>query len=303
MVVKGDITFTGNIDVDLKLVRNPNLHGMGIISTVSINDKIFRQCRTFFEESLYSSSNNLKDIFLEYVKDSAKITGRRIARDIIEGRLSREVGNLMTATEAQEKILNNDIKIKTKVGSFKIPLKNLIKSCDIENADGVLEFDYEKLRIERKQFEKGIYTKKLQSINIIKSITKAKLSLDDAYKFWGIKNKNDFSKYNEEDTQKEIKALQLLRRLVQEDKFAQYIKEQYIDIPAIKGNKIYRIHRDKKVEVINIFDNKIESRLCIHANCLGAPKTDEVIAKMLLAKSDKLIEKSNVYPVCNDVIA
>ena len=136
----------------------------------------------------------------------------------------------------------------------------------------------------------------MKSINIRNKIVSARIKLEDAYQFWGIKDKK-FSFQSEEEVEKELRALTLLRKLVKDEQFTKYMVEKFIDIPDVGDkNKIYRIHRDQRIEIINLQQNKIEERLCIHLNNNG-PKTDEVIAKLMFAKVNpkELISRSNSY--------
>ena len=82
----------------------------------------------------------------------------------------------------------------------------------------------------------------------------------------------------------ELVALQLLRSMVGSDEFRKYLKHGFVSVRGTSG-LVYQIGRSEHVRVWD-GDTRIAS-LCVHLKVPGAPPTDEVVAKLLMAELDE----------------
>lgn len=80
----------------------------------------------------------------------------------------------------------------------------------------------------------------------------------------------------------EIKALQLLKSLVDAENFRRYLKYGFVSVLGISG-LVYNIYRRGTVRVLD--NHQQVASLCIHIK--DGPPTDEVIAKVLMAECDE----------------
>ena len=292
-----------NIDIELKVGRyDLAIDAEHISSKITSRDRKinngFSMIVNAFDDVTKTAA---KAIFLEALKKSANEHGRKLAQDIVNKKL--HVGT-ETQSQMKDRLLNDiQIKIPNKEGDVYVSLNQILKT-DISEGE-MLSFDFDKVRQIIVQNKKKLYVEKVKTINIIRKIDDIKVAkLKDCYAFWGINSKQDFKRLNEQEVDKELRALQLLRKLVKEDQFKSYIEKSFIDIPDFKENKIYRIHKNKRIEIIDSKTNKIDKRLCIELTDRKCPPTDSVIAKYLITSTDKkkLIANSNVYDEPRSVV-
>jgi len=305
-----------NIDIDLRIRRNEigmaelesRVNVEGLKTPFSNHDSIRR---SYASKGAVGLSNadlySLKELFAAHLVQSAQQHGKEIAKDLAKNGLkSLGISNKKEAIDTA--IKETSISILVNGEMVKLPLSQLVKSNKNFVTDrDELVFDFDAVRLAIRKHKKGIYLDKVKTINMSNNIVKAQIKLEDAYKFWGIKTAKDLKNFSEEIINKELKALTLLRRLVRDEEFTKYMIEKFIDVPDIINNRIYRIHRDKRIEVINSVKRAenckegqstgIEEYLCIHLDNPGGPITDEVIAKLMFAKTNpqQLLDKSNKY--------
>jgi len=288
------VTLIENINIELNVGRihlnDENIFRTRINNNADINNSTTQMISNNFG---HLSEREAKMLFVEILKQSAKEQGIKLANDIVSKRLHTGTEDAQTM---KNRLLNEvTIYIPSKEGNISVSLNDILK----ERKEGeMLSFDFGKVRQKIIKNKKKVYAEKLKTINIIKKIDSIKIAtLKDNYSFWGVKQKQDFKRLNEIEVDKELKALQLLRQLVKEDQFKDYIKNSYIDIPDFKENKIYRIHKNKRIEVINTKSNKVDKRLCMDLTDSKCPPTDAVIAKYLITINDKkkLLENSNHF--------
>jgi len=328
-----DLTIKGKIKLDLNCLIEENFQLDALvakfISKFSVNDGLPKQVgystTPIYRETLYNGQSKdlmlpyLKQIFLEIVNKAAVTVGERIGAEIIAGTLKDT--NLMKDVVkdiVKDELKTSKIELEVDDETFEVTLNDILSNkppriclegesyigalegfkpiCEIEKENGRMKFDFDKVRMYMKKKKKELYVAKLKTVSIVKKISESRINLDDMYKFWNIKNKIQLARYSEEEVQRELKALALLRKLVEKGEFNSYLKNRFIDVPDIKGNRTFRIHKDRYIEIIeNDKINQSKQALCVHVD--GVPKTDEVIAKILLAKTDsrELIKRSNVH--------
>jgi len=103
----------------------------------------------------------------------------------------------------------------------------------------------------------------------------------------------------------ERKAEDLLKMFVSEIDFRNYKKNGYFSVK--QGNKIYRIWRDnhkwvdmwEKDEKTGLLVPK--NRLCTHTEKRDIPLADEVVAKLMLIKSNRIHDHANFHAIDEDM--
>jgi len=313
----GDVRIKGRVKLDIDFRMEDNFGvDMTFFKTLAkygLNDKLEKaigNTQGFTKEILtdnvpFSIINILKATFFETVKETAREVGSKIATEMIAGTFANT--NLLKdamKSIVDEKIKESKIKLTVDGEAFEVSLADILVDdrrlryeAESKIEYNKMTFDYSKIREHMKKKKKELFIAKIKTIEIVKKINDNQIKLEEAYKFFGVKNKIDFARMNKDSIERELRALTLLRQLVNKEEFKQYLNNTYIDIPDIKENKIYRIHKDKRIEVINGVNNKPEKSLCIELQDQRCPRTDSVIAKMLLAKNDikKLLDNSNHY--------
>ena len=99
----------------------------------------------------------------------------------------------------------------------------------------------------------------------------------------------------------ETKAEELLKMLVSEVDFRNYKEKGYFTVR--NGNKIYRIWKDSH-KFIDCFERTEQgiivphNRLCTHTLTRELPKADEAVQKLMLIRSNRVFEHSNLHGVC-----
>lgn len=98
----------------------------------------------------------------------------------------------------------------------------------------------------------------------------------------------------------ENKAEELLKMLVSEVDFRNYKEKGYFTVK--NGNKIYRIWKDshKYIDCFEKSDGGVlvpRNRLCTHTLTRELPAADEAIQKLMLIRSNKVLEHSNAHGV------
>lgn len=290
----------GDIDVELRYCHAPSMshdveeHGIGgriklFSSGIGRSYGFNISQAQLLSDNIVQTLPYLKEKFVRMLQESARQAGHKIADELIRGRFPQPDKKQILKEALSECMME----IPTEGGICKVPLSDVVKRNIGEGES--LTVDYEQIRLARVRHKKEIYTKKVKSITICRNLQAYRIELEDAYKFWGIQNK-DFSQLSEEGTIKELKALTLLRKLVSEDQFKNYMQHQFIDVPDYRGGKVYRIHRDQRIEVLGVTKD-VESRLCLHLDNPGGPKTDEFIMKVMFAKNnpEQLFIRSNKY--------
>ena len=81
----------------------------------------------------------------------------------------------------------------------------------------------------------------------------------------------------------EVKALQLLKSLVDAENFRKYLKYGFVTVEGMSG-LLYNIYRRRNTIVFE--DNVQVASLCVHLRG-NQPPTDEVIAKVLMCECDE----------------
>lgn len=95
----------------------------------------------------------------------------------------------------------------------------------------------------------------------------------------------------------EIRALQLLRKMVSEEVFRRYLKDGFVTVRGPSGYT-YQIYRGEAANV-RVYSPRMGqiAALCVHLkSAYKCPPTDSVVAKMLLAEMDEpgLWQRANV---------
>jgi len=101
----------------------------------------------------------------------------------------------------------------------------------------------------------------------------------------------DFSKVQ----QNEIVALQLLRKMLDKDRWRKYLKYGFVDVQG-KSGMTYQILRGQAHVKVFKKGTKV-CELCVKLRNQAMPPTDEVITRMIIADCDEpdLWKRANVY--------
>ena len=96
------------------------------------------------------------------------------------------------------------------------------------------------------------------------------------------------------------KALQLLKEVIGEISFAEYEKENYIEL-LMKSGKKYRLHNNTHVRNIEVLekdeqDYKVKHRLCAHLSDMELPIEDNLVAQFLMLRDseEEFLRMANV---------
>jgi len=95
--------------------------------------------------------------------------------------------------------------------------------------------------------------------------------------------------------QNEIVALQLMKKLVDKDRWKKYLRYGFVDV-AGKSGMIYQILRGQ--DHVRVFKRgTLVCELCVRLKSRMMPPTDEVITRMIIAECDEpdLWKRANVY--------
>jgi hypothetical protein len=98
----------------------------------------------------------------------------------------------------------------------------------------------------------------------------------------------------------EHKAEDLLKMFISEVDFRHYKERGFFLVKS--GNKVYRIHKDshKWIDMYEQQDSGLivpKNRLCVHTATRDLPLADEALSKLMLIKSNKVIEHSNLHAI------
>jgi len=322
-IITDNIKILKEVKVDLSFVRDPNRDGIEYRMEVAFAPvapnamearcfpdppfRVMTQERTISKRRRVSKLGFLSleaidrenvpqpKLIEEWIKQGAREVGRELAREITHNTIRPESLQRLRGKEQLRQILNEyEIELPTKDGIIIVPIGNLVRKHIGEGEK--LTFDFNEVRniIKADKAKKKIA--KYKSVNIRNIISASSMKLEDMYNYWGIKDKF-LGNFSEEEVQKELKALTLLKRLVVDEEFKRYIKDKYIDIPSIKGDKVYRINRSGHIKVLTKQKTFLKEELCVNLHNPRGPQTDEVIMKAMFAKNNEsgLYERSNVY--------
>ena len=105
---------------------------------------------------------------------------------------------------------------------------------------------------------------------------------------------------NEKLVNAKQKALQLLKEVIGEVRFAEYEKENYIELVMQSGKK-YRLHNNTHVKNIEVLekdeqDYKVKHRLCVHLSDMELPIEDNLVAQFLMLRDseEEFLRMANV---------
>lgn len=95
----------------------------------------------------------------------------------------------------------------------------------------------------------------------------------------------------------ETRAEELLRSFISEVDFRNYQEKGFFTVKS--GNRIFKIHKDIHKH-IDMYEKEGElfvprNRLCTHTPTRELPKADEAFQKLMLIRSNKVIEHSNLH--------
>jgi hypothetical protein len=97
----------------------------------------------------------------------------------------------------------------------------------------------------------------------------------------------------------EDKAEDLLKSFISEIDFRNYKQKGFFTVKS--GNRLFRIFKDNH-KYIDMYEQKEgvfipRNRLCVHSPTREVPLADEVVSKLMLIRSNKVIEHSNLHDI------
>jgi len=282
--VDGNITCNGivsclkrDIDIKLRLKAFPDYRG-SFLQFETRSEQPRKTLRSSYDISdvlanALGNPGELKRTLFEILENQARESGKALAEDMIKG-----------DNVEKHKLRETRIQIPINGGkeTFSVRLGDLItENLELDartkgegesrleydkNRKNEIVLDFKKVQLAVKNQKKVIYQQKLKTIMIFK---------------------------------KENKAKDLLKTLVDPRQFKNYKKNRFIDVVDVKDKwKVYRIWKDNHIDVIDLRKQKVIHELCTHLDFkYGCPKTDEVVAKLMMARFDvqALYNSSNKY--------
>lgn len=100
----------------------------------------------------------------------------------------------------------------------------------------------------------------------------------------------------------ERRAEDLLRSFISEVDFRNYKEKGYFLVKS--GNRLFKIYKDKN-KWCDMWEEDSEgifvprNRLCTHTQTKDLPEADEAIAKLMLVRSNRIIDHANLHPIDN----
>jgi len=102
----------------------------------------------------------------------------------------------------------------------------------------------------------------------------------------------------------ESKAENLLKMFISEVDFRNYKEKGYFTVKS--GNRLFRIHKDSH-KWVDMWERRRDgvfvpkNRLCTHTERRELPIADETLQKLMLVKSNRILEYANPYAVDNSM--
>ncbi|NQU99225.1 MAG: hypothetical protein HQ538_00665 [Parcubacteria group bacterium] len=266
-----------DIDIKLRLKAFPDYRG-SFLQFETRSEQPRKTLRSSYDISdvlanALGNPGELKRTLFEILENQARESGKALAEDMIKG-----------DNVEKHKLRETRIQIPINGGkeTFSVRLGDLItENLELDartkgegesrleydkNRKNEIVLDFKKVQLAVKNQKKVIYQQKLKTIMIFK---------------------------------KENKAKDLLKTLVDPRQFKNYKKNRFIDVVDVKDKwKVYRIWKDNHIDVIDLRKQKVIHELCTHLDFkYGCPKTDEVVAKLMMARFDvqALYNSSNKY--------
>ena len=98
----------------------------------------------------------------------------------------------------------------------------------------------------------------------------------------------------------ERKAEDLLKMFISEMDFRDYKQKGYFLVKS--GDKLFKIYKDNH-KMVDMWERRKgglfvpQNRLCVHTQNRELPLADEVLSKLMLIKSNRIFDRSNLYSV------
>ena len=95
----------------------------------------------------------------------------------------------------------------------------------------------------------------------------------------------------------EVRAEDLLQSLIPEIDFRNYKEKGFFLVK--QGNKVFRVWKDNH-KYVDMFENESgifvpKNRLCLHTATRELPLADEVVTKLMLIKSNRIVDRANLH--------